>query len=96
MTDLPLVTVVTPCYNSGRFLRETIESALDQGTDCEVIVVDDGSTDDTLAVAQSSCQCRRSRSRPAVDSHGSLAGTGLAILPPHDGSRRRKLRSRSR
>lgn len=47
------VSIVIPAWNSSRTLRETIESALDQATDCEVIVVDDGSTDDTLAVAQS-------------------------------------------
>jgi hypothetical protein len=47
------VSIVIPAWNSGRTLRETIESALDQDADCEVIVVDDGSTDDTLAIAQS-------------------------------------------
>lgn len=47
------VSVVIPAWNSARTLRETIESALDQRGDCEIIVVDDGSTDDTLAIAQS-------------------------------------------
>ena len=47
------VSIVIPAWNSGRTLRETIESALDQRGACEIIVVDDGSTDNTLAVAQS-------------------------------------------
>ncbi len=47
------VSIVIPAWNSSRTLRETIESALDQRGDCEIIVVDDGSTDNTLAVAQS-------------------------------------------
>ena len=48
----PLVTVAVACYNQGRFLGEAIESALGQtGARVEVVVVDDGSTDDTAAVA---------------------------------------------
>jgi glycosyltransferase involved in cell wall biosynthesis len=44
----PLVTVVIPTYNYAHFLIETLESALVQTySNFEVIVVDDGSTDDT-------------------------------------------------
>jgi glycosyltransferase involved in cell wall biosynthesis len=47
----PLVSVIIPTYNYGRFLGECIESALDQTyPNIDVIVVDDGSEDDTAAV----------------------------------------------
>ncbi len=45
------ISVVIPAYNYGRFLSETLNSALSQTEgDIEVIVVDDGSTDDTRKV----------------------------------------------
>jgi hypothetical protein len=47
----PLVSVVISSYNYGRFLDQAIASALDQTYDrVEVIVVDDGSTDDSRSV----------------------------------------------
>lgn len=48
------VSVIIASYNYERFLREAIESALAQTySDVEVLVVDDGSTDDSVAVAKS-------------------------------------------
>lgn len=49
----PLVSILIPCYNSEALLAETIESALAQTwKNIEIIIVDDGSTDDSLTVAK--------------------------------------------
>jgi glycosyltransferase involved in cell wall biosynthesis len=48
----PSVSVVIPCYNYGRYLRECVESVLPQdGVKVDVLIVDDASTDDSRAVA---------------------------------------------
>lgn len=44
--DLPLVSIVIPVYNGANYLREAIDSALNQTyTNIEVVVVNDGSID---------------------------------------------------
>jgi glycosyltransferase involved in cell wall biosynthesis len=49
-SETPLVSVVIPTYNSGQFIEPAIESALGQTlADIEVLVIDDGSTDGTVA-----------------------------------------------
>lgn len=49
----PLVSVVTTTYNTGRYLLETLASALAQTyRPVEIIVVDDGSADDTVNLVQ--------------------------------------------
>lgn len=50
----PTVSVVIPCFNQARYLRAAVESVRRQShAPIEHIVVDDGSTDDTGAVARS-------------------------------------------
>jgi glycosyltransferase involved in cell wall biosynthesis len=47
----PRLSAVIPVYNTARYLRDAVESALAQeGADLEVIVVDDGSTDEGPAI----------------------------------------------
>ena len=53
MNHTPLVSVIIPCYNHGRHLQQAIDSVLQQSyTSTEIIVVDDGSMDNTKEVAQ--------------------------------------------
>jgi glycosyltransferase involved in cell wall biosynthesis len=50
----PVVSVVITCYNHGRFLRDAVESVRRQTfKDFEIIVIDDGSVDETPTVAAS-------------------------------------------
>lgn len=50
----PLVSIIIPVYNGANYMREAIDSALDQTyKNIEVIVVNDGSTDDTEKIAES-------------------------------------------
>jgi glycosyltransferase involved in cell wall biosynthesis len=48
-----LITIVIPAYNYAQYLRDAIDSALNQTIPCEVVVVNDGSTDNTEEVAKS-------------------------------------------
>lgn len=49
----PLVSILIPCYNAESWLAETLESALQQTwKNTEIIIVDDGSSDGSFAVAK--------------------------------------------
>ena len=52
-TKLPLVSVIIPTYNRGWVVKEAIDSVLDQDfSDYELIVVDDGSNDNTREILE--------------------------------------------
>lgn len=54
MQAAPTLTVFMPTYNGERHVREAVESVLDNGfDDFELVVLDDGSTDATVAVLES-------------------------------------------
>jgi glycosyltransferase involved in cell wall biosynthesis len=48
----PLVSICIPTYNGERWLRECMDSALRCTLPCEIIVVDDGSSDSTVTLAR--------------------------------------------
>ena len=53
LADYPLVSILVANYNNGRFIAETLESAVRQTyPNIEIVVVDDGSQDDSLQVIE--------------------------------------------
>lgn len=66
---MPKISVVIPTYNRARLLPHAIESAQNAGSDVEVIVVDDGSSDDTPEVCAKIAGIRYVR----VNTNGGLA-----------------------
>lgn len=86
------VSVIIPVYNGAKFLPEAIANVEAQGqSDLEIIVVDDGSTDDTAAVAQHLGDriryCHQANQGPAAARNQGLAvaqGAFIAFLDVDD------------
>jgi glycosyltransferase involved in cell wall biosynthesis len=83
--DLTTVSIVITTYNHARFLPDAIESVLSQAyAGIELIVVDDGSTDDTTAVMQRYPSCRyiyqSNSGLAAARNRGLSEATGLYVL----------------
>jgi glycosyltransferase involved in cell wall biosynthesis len=97
----PEVSVIVPVYNRAAMVGRAIESVLGQTfQDLEVIVVDDGSTDDSMAVVRAIADPRvrliqhdRNRGIPAARNSGVEAATGryLAWLDSDDLARPTRL-----
>lgn len=90
---MPKVSVIIPSYNHARFIGEAVESVLGQSeTDIELIVVDDGSTDETLSILEKFSDPRlrvipqEHRGAHAAINHGLRISRGryLAILNSDD------------
>lgn len=47
-----MISICIPVFNQAEYLADAIESALDQTVPCEIIVVNDGSTDNSLEIAK--------------------------------------------
>src|SRR5438876_10917096 len=84
MSNQPLVSVVIIFWNAERFLREAIESVFAQAyVNWELLLVDDGSTDGSTAIARSGVEQDPQRVRyvehPGHDNRGMSASRNLGI-----------------
>lgn len=76
MSDTPDVSVVVPVYNDDEYIEAAIESVLEQSVESvEVLVIDDGSTDDT----RQRLEQYRSEPRLTVISHAENQGLPAAL-----------------
>ena len=51
MSNFPLISIIIPSFNQGRFLSETLESIINQGyKNVDIIVMDGGSTDNSIEI----------------------------------------------
>jgi glycosyltransferase involved in cell wall biosynthesis len=98
------VSVVIPCFNGARFLREAIDSAIAQTyADVEIVVADDGSTDDSVAIVASYGDrvrgLRQANAGPSAARNlalGAATGEYVALLDADDRYHPRKLERQAR
>ena len=77
---MKLLSVTIPSYNSHEYMEKAIKSALVGGDDIEILVVDDGSSDNTLEIA-----LKYEKAYPGIvraihkenGGHGSAVNTGI-------------------
>jgi glycosyltransferase involved in cell wall biosynthesis len=78
---MKLLTAAIPCYNSAAYMSHAIETLLSGGDEMEIIIVNDGSSDDTQRIAEE-YQAKYPTIIKAIQQenggHGEAVNTGLA------------------
>jgi glycosyltransferase involved in cell wall biosynthesis len=78
--DKHSVAVIIPCYNSSKYIGETLDSVLNQDYKyLEIVAIDDGSTDETRKILESYLPKIRILSHPNNASLGPAASVNLGI-----------------
>lgn len=78
---MKLLTVAIPCYNSAAYMEHAIETLLSGGDEMEILIVNDGSSDDTQKIAEKYQQKYPGIIRAIAQEnggHGEAVNTGLA------------------
>ena len=76
----PLVSIIVPIYNAAPYLQETLDSILASTyRPIEVVMVDDGSKDNSLSIAQSYCEQHAECQVIAQENRGVSAARNTAI-----------------
>lgn len=78
---MKLLTIAIPCYHSADYMARCIDSLLVGGDEVEILIVDDGSTDDTGAIADEYAEKYPDIVRAIHQEnggHGQAVNTGLA------------------
>ncbi len=101
---LPLVSVIIPCYNSGKYIESTLNSVLNQSYDnIEIVAVDDESSDNSYKIIEAAAQFDKRikpyriahSGRPSVPRNygiGKASGSLIAFLDSDDLWTRHKLK----
>lgn len=81
-SNTPFFSIVVPTYNSGIFIEKTLSSIRQQSeVDYEVIISDDGSSDDTVRVVETAATCFNGKAKVLKNPHGGPGATrNRAIL----------------
>ncbi len=80
MSDLAKVSVIIPCYNREKYVREAVESVLQQTHEnVELLVVNDGSTDSTSGILKSYGDRLIYLEHPGGTNQGQSASINLAL-----------------
>lgn len=77
---MKLLSVAVPCYNSQAYMRHCVDTLLSGGEEVEILIVNDGSSDDTAAIAQAYADAYPDRVRALNQEnrgHGGAVMTGL-------------------
>jgi glycosyltransferase involved in cell wall biosynthesis len=78
--ECSLVSILIPCYNSESYLTETLDSCLGQShKNIEIIVVDDGSSDNSLSIAKEYASAHPNVKVFSQENRGAPAARNLAF-----------------
>lgn len=76
----PLISIVIPCFNSEKYLWDTLESCINQTyKKIEIIVVDDGSTDSSLNIAQKYAEKNNNIKVISIENNGQCFARNLGL-----------------